>query len=157
MATTLRIGGQIYFPGQALSLAQMTAIQLSIQLGNDTYSGAAPGTLQAQAYAQFVAQGGQQFIANAIATGALPRISAGDIVSNANLARDENASSTLPSPPQQVLTPDRRIEPAGSGAGTNANLTPTAESNPTEGTNAPVRTTAQTQAINKARSAGAIQ
>ena len=148
MATNLVIGGQIYIPGQALSLKQMTAIQLSSQLGNDTYSGAAPGTLEAQAYAQFVAQGGQQFIANAIATGALPRISAGDIVSNANLARDENASSTLPSPPQQVLTPDRRIEPADSGAGTNANLTPTAESNPTVGTNAPVRTTAQTQAIN---------
>ena len=100
MATNLVIGGQIYIPGQTLSLAQVAAISASIQLlgDNNPYSNAVPGTLYAQAYAQYVAQGGQQFIANAIATGALPRISAGDVVSNANLARDENASSTLPAP-----------------------------------------------------------
>ena len=148
MATTLRIGGQIYFPGQALSLAQMTAIQLSIQLGNDTYSGAAPGTLEAQAYAQFVAQGGQQFIANAIAAGALPRIGAGDIVSNANLAQDNNASAQRPSVGQEVLTPDRRIDPVRSESGTNAKPTPTTANTPTTGTNAATVPTSQSQAIN---------
>jgi hypothetical protein len=146
MATNLLIGGQIYIPGQALSLKQMTAIQLSIQLGNDTYSGAGPGTLQAQAYAQFVAQGGQQFIANAIATGALPRISTGAIVGNANQARDENANATRPPPGQEVITPTGRIKPAGDGTGTNATLTPTTENTPTTGTNATIRTSSQTQA-----------
>ena len=148
MATTLRIGGQIYFPGQALSLAQMTAIQLSIQLGNDTYSGAAPGTLQAQAYAQFVAQGGQQFIANAIAAGALPAISSSDVVANANLAQDNNASAQRPSVGQEVLTPDRRIDPVRSESGTNAKPTPTTANTPTTGTNAATVPTSQSQAIN---------
>jgi hypothetical protein len=81
---------------------------------------------------------------------AQPAASSGAIVGNANLARDENASSTLPSPPQQVITPTGRITSAGSGSGTNANPTPTTASDPTEGTNAPVRTAAQTQAINTA-------
>ena len=148
MATNLIIGGQIYIPGQALSLKQMTAIQLSIQLGNDTYSGAAPGTLEAQAYAQFVAQGGQQFIANAIATGAQPVVSSGIVVANSNLARDNNASATRPIQGQQVLTPNGRIEPEVSRSGTNAEPTLTTENTPTVGTNGETRPISQTQAIN---------
>lgn len=148
MTTNLFIGGEIYIPGRALSLKQMTAIQLSIQLGNDTYSGAAQGTLEAQAYAQYLAQGGQQFIANAIATGALATVSSGDIVGNANKAREDNANATRPIVATEVLTPDKRIVPEGSGSGTNANPTPTTETNGDTGTDATVRTISQTQAIN---------
>jgi hypothetical protein len=82
-----------------------------------------------------------------------PPASAGGIVGNANQARDENASATLPSPPPQVLTPNGRIEPAGSGpngvgqiSGTNAIETPTQQNNPTVGTNAETRPISQTQA-----------
>ena len=77
-----------------------------------------------------------------------PVISSGDVVTNANLARDENASAQRPSESEQVLKLDGRIEPAGNSPGTNAESTPTTQSNPTTGTNAPVKTTAQTQAIN---------
>lgn len=77
----------------------------------------------------------------------LASASAGDIVTNANLARDEGANSNLPPKGQQVITPTGRITPAGSGSGTNAKATPTTESDPTEGTNATVRTAEQTQAI----------
>ena len=77
----------------------------------------------------------------------LASASAGDIVTNANLARDEGANSNLPPKGQQVITPNGRITPAGSGSGTNAKATPTTESDPTEGTNATVRTAEQTQAI----------
>ena len=83
-----------------------------------------------------------------------PTASAGAIVGNANLARDENASSTLPSTGPQVATPAGRIKPAGSGpdgvgqiSGTNAVETPTQQNNPTVGTDSTVRTTAETQAI----------
>jgi hypothetical protein len=102
-----------------------------------------------------VAQGGQQFIANAIANGTLATSSSGAIVGNANLARDENANSNLPPVGQQVLAPTGRIEPAGSGtngagqiSGTNAETTPTQQNNPTVGTNDTVRPISQTQAIN---------
>ena len=85
----------------------------------------------------------------------LPTDSAGSIVSNANLARDENANSNLPPVGQQVLAPTGRIEPAGSGtngagqiSGTNAETTPTQQNNPTVGTNDTVRPISQTQAIN---------
>ena len=77
----------------------------------------------------------------------LASASAGDIVTNANLARDEGANSNLPPKGQQVITPTGRITPAGSGSGTNAKAAPTTESDPTEGTNATVRTAEQTQAI----------
>jgi len=77
----------------------------------------------------------------------LARASSGAIVGNANLARDENANANLPLTGQQVLTPTGRITPAGAGSGTNAVVTPTTESNPTVGTNAELRTTAETQAI----------
>jgi hypothetical protein len=155
MATNIIIGGQIYIPGEALSLRQMQAIQLSIALGTNIFSGAAAGTLEAQAYAQYVAQGGQQFIANAIASGTLPTASSGDIVGNANLAREENANPSLPTQPPQIITLAGRIQPAGSGAdgvgqisGTNAEPTPTKQNTPTVGTNDAVRPISQTQAIN---------
>jgi hypothetical protein len=83
-------------------------------------------------------------------TGGFAVASSGDIVGNAAAARDDNANANLPPTGQQVITPTGRITPAGAGAGTNANPTPTTESNPTEGTNAPVRTAEQTQAINTA-------
>ena len=155
MATNIIIGGQIYIPGESLSLRQMQAIQLSIALGTNIFSGAAAGTLSAQAYAQYVAQGGQQFIANAIASGTLPTASSGAIAGNANLAREENANPSLPTQPPQIITLDGRIKPAGSGAdgvgqisGTNAEPTPTQQNNPTVGTNDAVRPISQTQAIN---------
>ena len=81
-------------------------------------------------------------------TDGLARVSSGAVVANANLARDENASAQRPSESAQVLNPDGRIEPAGNPPGTNAEPTPTTQNNPTTGTNAPVKTTAQTQAIN---------
>jgi hypothetical protein len=77
----------------------------------------------------------------------LATASAGDIVGNANLARDEGANATRPIQKQQILTPNKRIVPEGSGSGTNANPAPTSESDPTQGTNAPVRTAEQIQAI----------
>ena len=73
--------------------------------------------------------------------------SAGAIVGNANRARDENANATRPPVNQEVLTPEGRIEPAGSGSGTNADPTPTTENTPTDGTDPPVKTIGQTQAI----------
>ena len=161
MATNIIIGGQIYIPGETLSLRQMQAIQLSIALGTNIFSGAAAGTLEAQAYAQYVAQGGQQFIANAIASGTLPTASAGAIVGNAATARDESANPSLPQHPQQIITPAGRIQPAGSGAdgvgqiaGTNAVETPTQQNNPTVGTDSAIRTTAETQAVSTNSNAG---
>jgi hypothetical protein len=79
---------------------------------------------------------------------ALARASAGDIVGNANLARDEGANATRPIHGQEILTPTGRIDPAGGAAGTNANPTPTTENTPTDGTDPPVKTISQTQAIN---------
>ena len=96
MATQLLIGGQLYVPGQPLSLAQMLAISASIQLGNNTYSGAAPGTLDAQAYAQYVTQGGQ--------LAAQPQdsaISAGDVAVNSQLAKTEGA--VVQNPPTSAI------------------------------------------------------
>ena len=81
---------------------------------------------------------------------ARPVASSGDIVGNANLARDENANAIRPPVGQEILTPNGRVEPisTSAGAGTNASPTPTTASDPTKGTDAPVRTAAQTQAIN---------
>jgi hypothetical protein len=150
MATNLLIGGQIYIPGQALSLTQMTAIQLSIQLGNDTYSAAAPGTLQAQAYAQYLAQGGQQFIANAVAAGTLSTASAGNLVRDDQLATAPGSLPQTPNSVPQVLTPDARIATVpDTTSGTNANLPVDpagTKPNTDVGTDAPVRPIIQTQA-----------
>ena len=77
-----------------------------------------------------------------------PVASAGDILGNANRARDEDANATRPPVGQEILTPTGRIEPAGSGAGTNAIITPTTENTPTAGTNGNTRSINQTQAIN---------
>ena len=77
---------------------------------------------------------------------ALARSSTGEIVGNANLARDEGANATRPPPGQEILTPTGRIEPAGGGAGTNATATSTTENNPTAGTDPAVKTISQTQA-----------
>jgi hypothetical protein len=77
-----------------------------------------------------------------------PPASSGDVVGNANQARDENANAARPVIGQQVVQPDGRITPAGGGSGTNAQKTPTTESNPTTGTNGVIKTAAQTQAIN---------
>ena len=74
--------------------------------------------------------------------------SAGDIVGNANQARDNNANATRPIVTAEVLTPAGRIEPDGAGSSTNANPTPTTENTPTDGTDPPVKTISQTQAIN---------
>lgn len=79
-------------------------------------------------------------------TGGRAVVSSGDIVGNANQARDENANATRPPQGQEILTPSGRIEPAGSGSGTNATTTPTTENTPTTGTDATIRTTSQTQA-----------
>jgi len=79
-------------------------------------------------------------------TGGQAVVSSGTIVGNANQARDENANATRPPVGQEILTPTGRITPDGAGSGTNATTTPTSESNPTTGTDAPVRTTSQTQA-----------
>lgn len=81
-------------------------------------------------------------------TDGLPAVSTGAVVGNANLARDEGANATRPPVGQEIVTPAGRIEPAGSGSGTNAQSTPTTENNPTTGTNANTRTISQTQAIN---------
>lgn len=77
----------------------------------------------------------------------LPPASAGDIAGNGARARDDRANSNLPPTGQQIQTPTGRINPAGAGSGTNAVVTPTTESNPTAGTDAELRTTAETQAI----------
>ena len=77
---------------------------------------------------------------------AQPTVSSGDIVGNANLARDEGANATRPPTGQEVITPTGRIEPAGGNSGTNAEPTPTTENTPTTGTDAPVRPITQTQA-----------
>ena len=79
-------------------------------------------------------------------TGGLAVASSGAIVGNANLARDEGANATRPPVGQEVLTPNGRIEPAGGGAGTNATVISTTESNPTVGTDPTVKTISQTQA-----------
>ena len=78
----------------------------------------------------------------------LPSVSTGDIVSNANKAREDKATSTNPSVGSQVITPDGRITPDGAGSGTNAAATPTSATNPTTGTNATTKPTSQTQAVN---------
>lgn len=79
--------------------------------------------------------------------GVLPASSAGDTVSAGATARDDNANSVLPPNAQQILTPTGRITSAGQGSGTNAVRLPTLATNNDAGTNAPVRTTAETQAI----------
>jgi len=81
-------------------------------------------------------------------TGGFAVASSGAIVGNAAVARDDGANSNLPPTGQQVATPAGRITLAGAGSGTNAKVTPTTESDPTVGTDAAVRTAAQTQAIN---------
>ena len=85
MATQLLIGNQLYVPGQTLLPAQIAAISLSIQLGNDTYSDAAPGTLDAQAYAQYVSQGGK------ILQPQDSNISSGEVVANNQGAKTNGA------------------------------------------------------------------
>jgi hypothetical protein len=77
-----------------------------------------------------------------------PPVSTGAIVANANAAKEDGASSTSPPQGQQVLTPDKRIEPEVSRSGTNAEPTPTSENTPTVGTNGETRPISQTQAIN---------
>ena len=77
-----------------------------------------------------------------------PPVSTGAIVANANAAREDGASSTSPPQGQQVLTPDKRIEPEVSRSGTNAEPTPTTENTPTVGTDGETRPISQTQAIN---------
>ena len=79
--------------------------------------------------------------------GGFAAASSGAVVGNAAAARDDGANSNLPPTGQQVATPVGRIILAGSGAGTNAKVTPTTASDPTVGTNAPVRTAEQSQAI----------
>jgi hypothetical protein len=59
MATNIIIGNQSWIPGQLLSLTQMIAIQTSVNLGTGQYEGASANSLAGQAYAQFLAQGGQ--------------------------------------------------------------------------------------------------
>jgi hypothetical protein len=81
-------------------------------------------------------------------TDGLAPVSTAAVVANANLARDENASSQRPSESEQVLTLDGRIAPAGNPSGTNAEKTPTTQSNPTTGTNATTVSTSQSQAVN---------
>ena len=150
MATQLLIGGELYVPGQPLSFAQMVAISLSIQLGNNTYSGAAAGTLEAQAYAQYVAQGGQQFIADAIATGSTSTASSGNLVRDDQLATVPGSLPQSPDNPRQVLRSDGRIATVpDTTSGTNA--TPPGDSatgtpNVNQGLDAPVRPLSQTQA-----------
>jgi len=104
MATQILIGGEPYVPGQSLSLAQMAAISASIQLGNDTYSSAYSGTLNAQAYAQYVAQGGQLGFAAMLSATAQPQDSAAQIVVEAADARDEGAISQNPPVPTSPVT-----------------------------------------------------
>lgn len=77
---------------------------------------------------------------------AQPVASSGAVVGNANQAREDNANAVRPVTVQEVLTPEKRIEPAGGDAPTNAKATPTAENNPTTGTNNPLRPITQTQA-----------
>jgi hypothetical protein len=84
-------------------------------------------------------------------TGGFAVASTGAVVGNANQARDENANSTRPPVGQEVLSPNGRIGPAGSGSGTNATVTPTTESNPTDNTDALLRPITQTQAIDNNR------
>ena len=79
---------------------------------------------------------------------AQPVASSGDVVGNASTARDDGANATRPPPGQEIITPIGRIEPAGSGSGTNATETSTTENNPTTGTDATTRPISQTQAIN---------
>jgi hypothetical protein len=79
--------------------------------------------------------------------GVLPASSAGDTVSAGSTARDDNANSVLPPKAQQILTPTGRITPAGQGSGTNAVRLPTLATDSDVGTNAPTRTTVETQAI----------
>ena len=81
-------------------------------------------------------------------TDGLPAVSAGATIGNANQARDNNANAARPIQESQVLTPEKRIEPAGGDAPTNAKATATTENTPTTGTNANVRPISQTQAIN---------
>jgi len=78
---------------------------------------------------------------------AQPVASSGDVVANANAARDDGASSTSPPQGQQVLAPDKRIVPKVSRSGTNAEPTPTSENTPTVDTDGETRPTSQTQAI----------
>jgi hypothetical protein len=75
-----------------------------------------------------------------------PVASSGDVVGNANQARDENANANRPITGQQILSPAKRIESPPLVSGTNATVTPTAENNPTTGTNNPLRPITQTQA-----------
>jgi hypothetical protein len=81
-------------------------------------------------------------------TDGLAPVSTAAVVANANLARDENASAQNPSERAQVVKPDGRIEPGGNPPGTNAEKTPTTQSNPTTGTNAATVSASQSQAIN---------
>jgi len=74
--------------------------------------------------------------------------SSGAVVGNANQARDNNANAARPIQESEVLNPDKRIVLAGDGSGTNAQLTPTTERNPTTGIDANLRPISQTQAIN---------
>ena len=81
-------------------------------------------------------------------TDGLARVSSGAVVSNANLARDENASAQRPPESAQVVKPDGRIEPDGNPPGTNAQSTSTTQNNPNTGTNAATVPISQSQAIN---------
>lgn len=72
--------------------------------------------------------------------------SAGTIVSAAQVARDDQANTQLPAASAGVLAPDGRVQTTTPVA-TNAQIITTTETDPTTGTDAPVRTTEATQAI----------
>jgi len=101
MATQILIGNQLYVPGQPLSPAQIAAISLSSQLGNDIYADAASGTLAAQAYAQYVSQGGKILQPQDSA------ISSGAVAAGSQLARDNSA--TVQNPTSNIIYDGRTL------------------------------------------------
>jgi hypothetical protein len=82
------------------------------------------------------------------AVAAQPTASSADITAQAQLARDDGANPGAPAPPsQKVETADGRIVTKGFAAPTNADKTKTTADGDTDrGTNAALRTVAQTQA-----------
>ena len=142
MVTRILIANQVWNPGQLLSLNQMLAIQTSIDLNTEVYTNAAPGSLQAQAYQQYLSQGGREFIASALQQRAnnSGTDSAGQVVAEEAQARAEGAATSNPVAPTSVLAPNGRINP----------------DNLETGINDPVRTQTSTQSTPPASNGNAL-
>jgi len=142
----LLIGNKPFILGQPLSFAQMVAVQLALTLGQP---------VDAEVLAQYNAQGGQNWIRQNLPNNAT--IEQSQPPATASQAASEAGPQGPTKVPQAVVVTNGQIvTPPDTTAPTNATLPATSENSAgaTTGTDAPVRTTEQTQATGTGYNAG---